>query len=301
MNQAIAAELNAVVSPDPPPLDLPAPPVPAHVSRSGRVRKPRFQHLQDYLPTSYAGPSTPHLHARKAAASAPTEPTASSSLAPLTFAEEPQGLLSPLVADCTPPASTQTSPSCEVSRSQTLPTQNVYTIQEEQERETFPLTPRSYEPSPSGVPSTEYKSSVDAFGMYRVFPVRPKRDPDKEDQSLEAFCDPVVFPTSADFEATIAGSRSKNCALSCPEPRPPYAPFPNVSTFDVLYWQNNGSTTKSDQQMNALAQAMQEPGFDPTDLAHFNAAPGDGVAGQLHGGGGTLAILSEGRLAEKQC
>ena len=61
------------------------------------------------------------------------------------FTEEPQGLLSPLVVGGTPPASTKASPGREVSRSQTYPTQNVYTIPEEQERKTFPRTPRSYE------------------------------------------------------------------------------------------------------------------------------------------------------------
>ncbi|TFK78965.1 hypothetical protein K466DRAFT_445676, partial [Polyporus arcularius HHB13444] len=51
-----------------------------------------------------------------------------------------------------------------------------------------------------------------------------------------------------------------------------YAPFPNVSTFEFLYWQHTGTHNKSDIQMNSLACAMQEPDFSTADLAGFNAA-----------------------------
>ena len=92
------------------PLEPPSLPDPAHVSRSDRVRKPCFRHLQNFLPTSYAGPSTPHLHGRKAAGPTATAPTGSSLLGLVTFTDEPQGLLSPLIVDGTPPALTHTKP-----------------------------------------------------------------------------------------------------------------------------------------------------------------------------------------------
>ena len=88
-------------------------------------------------------------------------------------------------------------------------------------------------------------------------------------------CDPCAFPTIATattdpacgppgLENTIRASND-----SAPEP---WAPFPNVSTFNMLYWQNNESNMKSHAQMNSLVRCMQEPGFCPADLAKFDAA-----------------------------
>ena len=72
-----------------------------------------------------------------------TTPTGSS-LGLLTFTEEPQALLSPLVVGGTPPgSSTKPSPGREISRSQTYPA--VYTIPEEREHKVYPRTPNLYD------------------------------------------------------------------------------------------------------------------------------------------------------------
>ncbi|KAI1782127.1 hypothetical protein LXA43DRAFT_906673, partial [Ganoderma leucocontextum] len=74
--------------------------------------------------------------------------------------------------------------------------------------------------------------------------------------------DPAHGPPG--LEATIQVSTD-----SVPDP---WAPFPNISTFDMLYWQNNELNLKSHAQMNVLAKCMQEPGFCAEDLAKFDSA-----------------------------
>ncbi|KAI1784806.1 hypothetical protein LXA43DRAFT_1100996 [Ganoderma leucocontextum] len=128
--------------------------------------------------------------------------------------------------------------------------------------------------TPPSKPSTIYCTQPDAFGLYRVFPIKPKRDPD-DTRTLASVCDPCAFPDVAasmidpahgpsGLEATIQASMD-----SAPDP---WAPFPNISTFDMLYWQNNESNLKSHAQMNLLAKCMQEPGFCAEDLAKFDSA-----------------------------
>ncbi|TFK81507.1 hypothetical protein K466DRAFT_531692 [Polyporus arcularius HHB13444] len=127
----------------------------------------------------------------------------------------------------------------------------------------------------SAAPCTEYHSSISDFGMYRVYPVKPQRDPDEEDRNLEAYCDPVAFKLRPTPDTPLAprGHEHNLADAALRSMRPPYAPFPNYTTFDMLYWQNNGVTTKSDQQINVLAtQVMQQAEFDVQHLAHFDAS-----------------------------
>ncbi|KAI0739828.1 hypothetical protein C8Q80DRAFT_1124151 [Daedaleopsis nitida] len=59
---------------------------------------------------------------------------------------------------------------------------------------------------------------------------------------------------------------------SIPDP-PPWAPFPNISTCNVLSWQDNDSNSKSNAQINLLTRdVFQQPGFNLADLAQFDAA-----------------------------
>ncbi|KAI1783829.1 hypothetical protein LXA43DRAFT_839052, partial [Ganoderma leucocontextum] len=51
-----------------------------------------------------------------------------------------------------------------------------------------------------------------------------------------------------------------------------WAPFPNILTFDMLYWKNNESNVKSHAQMNLLTRCMQELGFSTADLVKFDSA-----------------------------
>ncbi|TFK80595.1 hypothetical protein K466DRAFT_503627, partial [Polyporus arcularius HHB13444] len=134
-----------------------------------------------------------------------------------------------------------------------------------------PSSPSSLS-SPSSPSSASSSSSTNELGMYRIFAVRPKRDPDEQDRTLESYCDPAAFdvPPLSDTTHTRPGHAPPR--VNAPA-RPPYAPFPNYTTFDMLYWQNNGSNTKSDQQINILAtKVMQEPEFEVEHLARFDAA-----------------------------
>ena len=241
--------VSAASAPEPE-LDLepePEPPLPGpiSVSRSGRVRK--IRNLQDFLPTSYAGPCTPRL---APLATAPHDSSRGPS--PNELLQEAGDAL--LAASALPV-------------------------------NTEPALPDQISPSASGIvddpaygletqsaPSSDYRSSTDIFGMYRVFPVRPKRDPEESDKSLESHCDPVSFDMRVSGGACQRAPPGHEGNFADDAARLPHSPFPNATTFDILYWQNNGSTTKSDQQLNILARVMQEPDFKPADLAHFDAA-----------------------------
>ncbi|KAI0747131.1 hypothetical protein C8Q80DRAFT_1220294 [Daedaleopsis nitida] len=113
------------------------------------------------------------------------------------------------------------------------------------------------------------------FGLYREYPIKPKRDPEEGEKPLDSACDPIAFgvadtndipppfhnPDGADPDASDSASNED----STPDP-PPWAPFPNVSTFDMLSWQNNDSNSKSNTQINLLARdVFQRP-------AQFDAA-----------------------------
>ncbi|RDX49140.1 hypothetical protein OH76DRAFT_1351220 [Lentinus brumalis] len=128
--------------------------------------------------------------------------------------------------------------------------------------------PRERCRSGSPPPALEFRSSTNAWSMYRVFPVKPARDPDEEDRSLASYCDPVAF----DVRAAESRDARRTRGLAVPDERPPYSPFPNVSTFEYVYWQNTGANKKSDQQINGLARVMQEDDFNASDLAGFDAA-----------------------------
>ncbi|CDO75466.1 hypothetical protein BN946_scf184935.g2 [Trametes cinnabarina] len=108
----------------------------------------------------------------------------------------------------------------------------------------------------------------DRFGLYRVYTVKPQRDPCGV-LSWEDICDPIAFPTLVSAttrpEAPVPHGLDRLTA-------PPWAPFPNVTTFDLVHWQNNGSNLKSHGQMNSLASVMQLPGFNTQDVDAFDSA-----------------------------
>ncbi|KAJ8461909.1 hypothetical protein ONZ51_g11242 [Trametes cubensis] len=109
------------------------------------------------------------------------------------------------------------------------------------------------------------------YGLYRVYTVRPQRDPEG-DVSIEAAFDPTAFPKPAGAPNIPHGLERLLQPPPKPEP-PPFAPFANVSIFTVLYWQACGdSNLKSYSQIDLLARLMQEPGFDPKDLVILDSA-----------------------------
>lgn len=50
-----------------------------------------------------------------------------------------------------------------------------------------------------------------------------------------------------------------------------YAPFENATTFLFMYWQHTGENSKSNPEMDRLAQIIQDPRFNPSDLHGFRA------------------------------
>ncbi|KAI0750001.1 hypothetical protein C8Q80DRAFT_1353357 [Daedaleopsis nitida] len=257
------AEDGPEILPPPPPLQPELP----QVSSRGRVRKSTIQRFKDFLPTSYAGPSTPQL------AAAPAEPSREPSPAPsipvAALQAEPD-IHSPCERSCTP---SQQNP---VSPNPVSPVSRQVISSDEPEP-----------PLPTSESWAKHRSSTTAFGLYRDFPVKPKRDPEEEEKTIHSVCDPTIFGLSEanqlrgplNPEAHDAGGHdpSPNPSLDhsdfTSDSPPPWAPFPNVSTFDMLYWQYNSSNTKSNAQVNLLTRCVfQEPGFDITHLAHFDAA-----------------------------
>ncbi|KAJ8468498.1 hypothetical protein ONZ51_g9607 [Trametes cubensis] len=123
----------------------------------------------------------------------------------------------------------------------------------------------------SGKSDTDIRTRPNEYGLYRVYTVRPQRDPEG-DVSIEAAFDPMAFP-KPDSSPNIPQGLER---LLQPHPRPeppPFAPFANISVFTILYWQTCGdSNLKSYSQIDLLARLMQEPGFDPKDLANLDSA-----------------------------
>ncbi len=231
-----------------------AAPDPALVTRSGRVRKLAYGRFKDFQPTSYAGPSTPRI---LPPAAPPREATP-----PILASAVPSPRFPPLIEEA------------ELEYLEALPEALDFIAAPDRD---LPASEAESQPrDASEVRSTEYRSSTNSFGLYRVFPVRPKRDPEESDRSLESYCDPVAFdmrPSRQANNRVPPGHESNFTEDRHSDLPPPYAPFPNVTTFDMLYWQNSGSNMKSDQQMNALAtEVMQADGFEPAHLVQFDAA-----------------------------
>lgn len=125
--------------------------------------------------------------------------------------------------------------------------------------------------SPQRTPEVEtpqvYKTKPDKFGLYRVYTYKPQRDP--TNTTWEATCDESLPAPPSSLPPRVPSGLKETTSFSPPVP---YAPFPNVTTFNLLYWQYDGSNNKSNEQINILAKVVQEPGFNPTDLAKFDAA-----------------------------
>ncbi len=106
-------------------------------------------------------------------------------------------------------------------------------------------------------------TAADKFGIWRDYPRRPTRDPDAS-LSLD---DLAADPTQTDLP-----SRS----VIIPEPpdsaNQSYWPFANVTIHRMMQWLNNGSTSKSEAQINELVNdVILTPEFSQDHLAGFDA------------------------------
>lgn len=105
-----------------------------------------------------------------------------------------------------------------------------------------------------------FTTAANTFGIWREYPRRPTRDPDK---SL-SLSDLAQNPPK-----TV--SPSTNPELHHP-PNQPYWPFTNPTIHRFMRWLNNGVTTKSEAQVNELVHdVMLAPDFSQHHLAGFDA------------------------------
>ncbi|KAI0633696.1 hypothetical protein C8Q77DRAFT_1157868 [Trametes polyzona] len=123
----------------------------------------------------------------------------------------------------------------------------------------------------SPINTPQYVSDPDDFGIYHVFPIKPKRLPDPP--SLDDLCEGMPLANGMPITSLAAPLHAPSgLEKTTAADRPPYAPFPNYSTFALFQWQNNDSSSKSNAQMDDLAELMQHPDFRSEDVAGFSAA-----------------------------
>lgn len=138
-----------------------------------------------------------------------------------------------------------------------------------------PPTPPSITPPspPCTVPPqsrSPFVTEPDEFGLYRIYPNRPSAMPTL-DTSLASLCD---SPSLARYAKSA--STSSAAAAEAPtvvdveaEKRAAFAPFPNLGTALTTYWQQTGSSTKSNAEMDRLTAFQQH--FPATDVKAFRA------------------------------
>ncbi|KAJ7481275.1 hypothetical protein B0H11DRAFT_1724285 [Mycena galericulata] len=101
-----------------------------------------------------------------------------------------------------------------------------------------------------------FNTAVNTFGLWREYLHRPTYDPD----TLIS-----VDDLSNQFTADSVPHVQKKAA--------PLSPTANYSTSLLMSWQNNGQTSKSASQLDALVHdVILDPKFNPKDLRGFSAA-----------------------------
>ncbi|KAF8165838.1 hypothetical protein B0H34DRAFT_856090 [Crassisporium funariophilum] len=115
---------------------------------------------------------------------------------------------------------------------------------------------------------TAYTTEPNSYGVYRVYPGgAPTFDPDKSSTTHTVAEHPSFLPQNP---------MSTN--PSCPFPSEnlesqPSHPFPNQSTLQLMSWMYNGTTSKSNKDLNSLVnEVLLAPGFKINDLKGFDAA-----------------------------
>ena len=135
-----------------------------------------------------------------------------------------------------------------------------------------PDPPASIEP-PSPIPNVvrrvilhvrdSFRTGVNRFGILREYLHRPSYDPDA---SVKAE-DLANFTTTAS-SLTLPGSP---IVPPTQQFKPPW-PFDNMSKFLLMNWHINGSSQKTERELDRLAkEVIGHPDFNPDDLADFNA------------------------------
>lgn len=118
-------------------------------------------------------------------------------------------------------------------------------------------------------------SNPNDFGVFRVYTVRPRQDP--EDEICPAdLCDAPNIDAGGDPGTPTNPLRGfgPHTAASATRPDPPswFAPFRNASICRLLWWKYSQSLSKSDQQINSLVHdVLKAPDFKLTDFEDFTS------------------------------
>lgn len=118
------------------------------------------------------------------------------------------------------------------------------------------------------------QTAANYFGLWRDYPRRPSFDPDGH-LTLEDLSN--VRPVNSLASSVLVGNVG---TVDAPEAqplgspalnRPSYWPFANKTIHGFMQWLNNGNTTKSESEANALVKNwVLSPDFCVEDMANFN-------------------------------
>ncbi|KAA1473807.1 hypothetical protein DENSPDRAFT_780478, partial [Dentipellis sp. KUC8613] len=104
-----------------------------------------------------------------------------------------------------------------------------------------------------------FQTVANRFGLYREYPWRrPTYDPESA----------LALDELADYQPD--GRKCVDAPPILPEPPKPPHPFANMSIWRLMNWANTGSSTKSKEEMQRLADILSEPDFDSAAFAGFN-------------------------------
>ncbi|KIL54289.1 hypothetical protein M378DRAFT_19051 [Amanita muscaria Koide BX008] len=129
-----------------------------------------------------------------------------------------------------------------------------------------PLPIEALDLAAQGNPS--FKTEANSYGIYRLYVGGwPSIYPTSR-STVEMYHSPI-------FETTQNGSKRPWWAVFGKSLKAVlenlYTPFQNVTTYLLMYWANTGTNSKSDPELDRLAEILQDPRFDLKDLRGFRA------------------------------
>ena len=148
------------------------------------------------------------------------------------------------------------------------------------------------DPAPSDHPTepelTEFTTSVNDAGLFRVYPIKPTSNPDSI-IGLEDVCESHLFTVNSshsDHDPLLA-----NGILPQSQEEVFYAPYSSPSVYRLMCWFFSGSQTTSLANLNSLvADVISAPDFNALDFVGFSAAK---EVKRLDDYEGSLAVSSD--------
>jgi len=133
---------------------------------------------------------------------------------------------------------------------------------------------RSHSPvteTPEPTSSSVFKTDVDEFGLYRVYPTYPSSNPD-EIQDLESRCDAPGLATTSRTGKISQWWAGFGCNVTDLARANVFAPFLNATVFRLMNWFYSGSSAKSVAELQSLVDdVLLAQDFKLHDLKGFNA------------------------------